>query len=88
MADTASDLSESGGAGRAKDGSRLSDTSRVRVGPSAIDGLGVFATGAFAPDETVLTLDDSRIVSATRPLRPEDEEHEHHRDFWREVAWS
>jgi uncharacterized protein len=51
------------------------------VRPSPIAGLGVFATRAFAAGETVLVLDDSRVVDAEHPLRPECGELEHHQDY-------
>jgi len=40
----------------------------VRVGRSRISGLGVFAGRRFQSGETVLLLDDSRVVDDEHPL--------------------
>jgi hypothetical protein len=53
----------------------------VIVAPSVIHGLGVFATGDFCPGETVLLIDDSRMVDEEHPLRPECGEYEYHCDY-------
>ena len=53
----------------------------VLVAASAIHGQGVFAARAFEAGETVLTLDDTRIVDDAHPLRPELGEYEHHCDY-------
>ena len=53
----------------------------VVVADSAIHGIGAFATRAFQRGETVLIIDDSRIVDETHPLRPELNEHEWHCDY-------
>lgn len=53
----------------------------ARVGASKIHGTGVFAARDFAAGETVLVMDDSRIVDAEHPLRPELGEHEYHCDY-------
>ncbi|HTT60245.1 MAG TPA: SET domain-containing protein-lysine N-methyltransferase [Bryobacteraceae bacterium] len=49
--------------------------SLVAVAESEIDGLGVFATVAFAPGVSVLTIDDSRVVDAAHPVLPEERRH-------------
>ena len=53
----------------------------VAVYPSAIHGLGVFATQSFQSGEVVLVLDDSRIVDAAQPLREELGEYDYHCDY-------
>ena len=53
----------------------------VVVRASKIHGLGVFATRDFAEGETVLVIDDSRIVDEEHPLRPELGEHDYHCDY-------
>ena len=53
----------------------------VRVGGSGIDGHGVFATRDFEPGETVLLLDDSRIVDDKHPLDAAAGELAHHCDY-------
>lgn len=53
----------------------------VVTGPSPIHGTGVFATRAFAPGETVLILDDTRVVDSAHPLRPELGEFDYHCDY-------
>lgn len=55
--------------------------SDVYVSESGIHGVGVFASRAFAAGETVLVLDDSRVVDAEHPLRPELGEYEYHCDY-------
>lgn len=51
------------------------------VAESKIHGLGVFATRDLAAGEIVLAIDDSRVVDAEHPLRPELGEHSHHCDY-------
>jgi SET domain-containing protein len=53
----------------------------IVVKRSRIHGLGVFATRAIAAAETVLVIDDSRIVDADHPLRPELGELPQHCDY-------
>ena len=53
----------------------------VYVAGSAIHGAGVFAAREFAAGETVLVMDDSRVVDAEHPLRPESGEYEYHCDY-------
>lgn len=53
----------------------------VYVSASEIHGVGVFASRDFAEGETVLVMDDSRIVDDEHPLRPELGEVEHHCDY-------
>ena len=53
----------------------------VYVAESAIHGAGVFAAREFAAGETVLVLDDSRVVDGEHPLRPELGEYEYHCDY-------
>ena len=55
--------------------------SDVYVSESGIHGLGVFAAREFAAGETVLALDDSRVVDEEHPLRPELGEYAHHCDY-------
>lgn len=55
--------------------------SDVYVGESEIHGVGVFAAREFAAGETVLVLDDSRVVDEAHPLRPELGEYEYHCDY-------
>ena len=55
--------------------------SDVAVRQSGIHGLGVFAARAFAPGEIVLWIDDSRVVDASHPLRPEHGELATHQDY-------
>jgi uncharacterized protein len=45
----------------------------VRVGPSRIQGIGVFAEKPFQAGETILTLDDSRSVDEAHPLGANDD---------------
>jgi uncharacterized protein len=51
------------------------------VGASGIDRQGVFATRAFQPGETVLVLDDSRVVDDEHPLDGAAGELSHHCDY-------
>jgi len=53
----------------------------VIVGPSAIQGLGVFAARPFAAGETVVVIDDSRVVDEAHPLRAERDEYPCHCDY-------
>lgn len=53
----------------------------VTVGESKIHGLGVFAARDFAAGETVLVMDDSRVVDDEHPLRPELGEFDDHCDY-------
>lgn len=53
----------------------------VIVKRSGIHALGVFATRDFFKDESVLLIDDSRIVDASHPLREEIGEYKHHCDY-------
>lgn len=53
----------------------------VYVAESKIHGLGVFAARDFAAGETVLLMDDSRVVDEAHPLRPEHGEYEYHCDY-------
>ena len=53
----------------------------VRVGASGIDGRGVIATRDFQPGETVLLLDDSRVVDDRHPLDAAAGERAHHCDY-------
>lgn len=53
----------------------------VKVAQSTIHGLGVFALRDFAAGEIALLLDDSRVVDAEHPLRPEDSELSYHCDY-------
>lgn len=55
--------------------------SGVTVGESDIEGLGVFATRAFAAREEVMQLDDSRVVDDEHPLDPEKGELREHCDY-------
>jgi len=48
----------------------------VSLRPSPIEGLGVFAERCFVPGETILAIDDSRVVDELHPLGPgEDSRH-------------
>jgi len=53
----------------------------VLVNPSPIHGFGVFAARDFAKGETVLVLDDSRVVDEAHPLRTEAGEFDYHCDY-------
>jgi GNAT superfamily N-acetyltransferase len=55
--------------------------SDVLVRDSPIAGLGVFAARPFAAGETVLVLDDSRVVDSEHPLDESAGELSTHRDF-------
>ena len=55
--------------------------SEVFVTESKIQGVGVFAARDFAEGEVVLSLDDSRVVDAEHPLRPERGEFARHCDY-------
>ncbi len=59
----------------------MRDTSGVYVAESGIHGRGVFAARDFDAGETVLVMDDSRVVDDAHPLRPEQGEFAHHRDY-------
>ena len=48
---------------------------------SRIHGLGVFAGREFAEGEIIKAIDDSRIVDAGHPLRPETAEFDYHCDY-------
>ena len=51
------------------------------VAESRIHGLGVFAARDFDAGEIILAIDDSRVVDAEDPLRPELGEYSHHCDY-------
>src|SRR5512132_2322025 len=53
----------------------------LRVAPSPIHGSGVFAADVFEAGESLLALDDSRVVDAAHPLRPEAGELPAHCDY-------
>lgn len=53
----------------------------VAVADSAIHGRGVFASRTFAAGDTVLVIDDSRVVDGAHPLRPELNECPWHCDY-------
>lgn len=53
----------------------------VDVSESGIHGVGVFASRDFAEGETVLVMDDSRVVDEGHPLRPELGEYEYLCDY-------
>ncbi len=55
--------------------------SDILVTDSSIAGLGVFATRPFASGETILVIDDSRIVDEAHPLDELAGELPRHRDF-------
>jgi hypothetical protein len=57
------------------------EVAEVVVGPSRIQGHGVFAACDFSAEETVLWIDDSRVVNDTSPLRPDLRELEEHCDY-------
>ena len=59
----------------------VTQPSRVAVLASLIQGHGVFATHVLPCGTVVLRLDDSRVVDANHPLRPDAGELERHRDF-------
>lgn len=45
----------------------------VTVRPSALEGLGVFAERPFAAGETILAINDSRVVDHAHPLAPHED---------------
>jgi SET domain-containing protein len=53
----------------------------VRVSKSELHGFGVFAERDFEEGETIIVMDDSRVVDANNPLRPELGEFEYHCDY-------
>jgi hypothetical protein len=53
----------------------------VEVRPSPIADRGVFATRDFVEGETLLVIDDSRVVDAEHPLDAERGEFERHQDY-------
>ena len=53
----------------------------VYVAESGIHGVGVFAARDFAAGETLIRMDDSRVVDEEHPLRPELGEFAHHCDY-------
>ena len=53
----------------------------VHVVESKIHGLGVFAARDFAEGETVIVMDDSRVVDDAHPLRPALGEFDYHCDY-------
>ncbi len=53
----------------------------VVVRESGIHGIGAFASRPFRAGETVLIIDDSRIVDEAHPLRPEFGENSWHCDY-------
>lgn len=53
----------------------------VDVRSSPIAGRGVFAARAFGAGETILLIDDTRIVDDAHPLRPERGEVARHQDY-------
>ena len=53
----------------------------VVVKESGIHGVGVFAARDFAAGETVLVMDDSRVVDEEHPLRPELGEYDYQCDY-------
>ena len=55
--------------------------SNVNTAESKIHGIGVFASRDFAAGETVLIINDSRIVDSEHPLRPELGEYDYHCDY-------
>ncbi len=55
--------------------------SNVRVAPSPIHGLGVFASVAFREGDAILAIDDSRAVTEEAPLRDCDGEYPYHCDY-------
>ena len=55
--------------------------SNVTISPSLIHGLGVFAARGFASGESILAIDDSRVVDEQHPLRDECGECEQYCDY-------
>jgi hypothetical protein len=53
----------------------------VEIRPSRVHGLGVFAAREFAAGETILMIDDARVVDADHPLRPEVDGPAYHCDY-------
>lgn len=53
----------------------------VVVASSPVHGLGVFAARAFASGDSVLRIDDSRVVDDRKPLRPALDERPEHCDY-------
>lgn len=53
----------------------------VIIAESKIHGLGVFAARDFQEGETILIIDDSRLVDDEHPLRSELGEYEYHCDY-------
>jgi hypothetical protein len=53
----------------------------VYTAPSPIAGTGVFAARPFAAGERIVAVDDTDVITADRPLRPELGEFEHHCDM-------
>jgi len=53
----------------------------VIVKKSDIHGLGVFASRGFEPGETILVIDDTRVVDTKNPLRSELGEFDYHCDY-------
>ena len=53
----------------------------VEVRESRIHGKGVFAVQGFDPGETILGIDDSRVVDEAHPLDASKGEFEHHCDW-------
>lgn len=50
----------------------------VQVRPSSVEGLGVFATRAFAEGERISVVNVAREITAEAPLRPDDGERFEH----------
>jgi hypothetical protein len=55
--------------------------SRIYTAESPIHGTGVFSSAHFWPGQTVLKIDDSRVVTDADPLDPAKGEYEHHCDY-------
>jgi SET domain-containing protein len=53
----------------------------VILGESKIHGIGVFAARDFSEGETILDINDSRVVDEKHPLRTELGEYDHHCDY-------
>ena len=60
---------------------RRGAVANVQVPVSPIHGRGVFARIGFSRGDRVLTIDDSRMVTETAPLRESDGEYPHHCDY-------
>jgi uncharacterized protein len=54
---------------------------KVFLQTSSINGAGVFAAVDIPPGAPILKIDDSRVVTAENPLRPEAGEYERHCDY-------